>query len=469
MEKKIVDCVVIGGGPGGYPAAIRLAEKGKKVCLVEAYEIGGTCLNRGCIPTKAYLANSSMYRCVKKASSFGIKVQDVSFDWSQMKKRKDEVVTHLRTSLTGILRSYGIDIVEGHGSFVSPTKIEVSSGGAKRVEIEAASFIIATGSEPKELPIFPYDGELIHSSTSLLDIDHVPSSLLIIGGGAIGCEFASIFSSFGTKVSMVEAMERILPLECPEVSQALTKSFKEDGIDIHTSLSVKEVIKETNGLQAILSNGNIIRASCALVCVGRKLNSEALGLDNAQVAVEKGAIIVDEHMRTSVSHIYAIGDVIGKALYAHAATHQGLVAAENILGHPECMRYDAIPGVIFTDPQIASVGYSLAKAKEMGVDAVATSYPMQGLGKAQAELETNGFAQLVLEKKTGRILGAQVVGADSETLIAEMVVAITNELTIECISDTIHAHPTFSEIWLEVSSLAQNIPIHFPKKQSGRT
>lgn len=466
MEKKIVDCAIIGGGPGGYPAAIRLAEKGKKVCLIEAHELGGTCLNRGCIPTKAYLANASAFRQVKKSSHFGIQVKECTFDWTAMRKRKDAVVTGLRTSLTGVLRSYDIDIVQGYASFTTPTTLQVMKEGSVIAEIEAKSCIIATGSEAKELPAFPYDGTFIHSSTSLLNIEAVPDSLLVIGGGAIGCEFASIFSTFGTKVYIVEALDRILPLECVEVSQSLTKAFLQDGLEIMTSTSVESISKDKKGIKAQLKNGTVINASCALVCVGRSLNSASLGLEKVGIKVEKGAIQVNDRLQTSLSHVYAIGDVTGKALYAHAATHQGLVAAENILGHEEYSRYDAIPGVIFTDPQIASVGYSLDQAKKLGFDAEVTHYPMQGLGKAQAELEILGFAQVVVEKKTGRILGAQVVGKDAETLIAEMVMAITNELTIECISNTIHAHPTFSEIWLEVSLMAQGIPLHFPKKST---
>lgn len=464
MDKKVVDCVVIGGGPGGYPAAIRLAQNGKKVILIEANQIGGTCLNRGCIPTKAYVSDAHVYHMVKEASQWGVMAKEVSFDWKAMKKRKDDVVQKLRSSLTGIIRSYGIEILQGYASFINPTTVQVVYQENVIAEIEAASFIVATGSECKELLAYPFDSQFIHSSTSLLDIEEVPKSLLVVGGGVIGCEFASIFAEFGTQVHIVEALDRILPMECVNVSKALSKAFKDRGIEITTGVSVQSMKKENGGIQATLASGKSYSYSCALICVGRSLNSSSIGLDKAQVAVEKGAIVVDEHMKTSSSRIWAIGDVTGKTMYAHAATHQGMIAADNILGHPTRMKYEAVPGVIFTTPEIGSVGLSLEEAKKRGFDASLGSYPLQGLGKAQAALQGSGFAQIVVENKTGRILGAQIVGSDAELLIAEMTMAIENELTIECVGETIHAHPTLSEVWMEASFMAQNRPLHFPKK-----
>jgi dihydrolipoamide dehydrogenase len=464
MEKKKVDCVIIGGGPGGYPAAIRLAQGGKKVLLVEAKELGGTCLNRGCIPTKSYLSDTELYHLICNSVQKGISVENVRYDWKVMKNKKDGVVKKLRTSLTGVLKSYGIEIVKGYASFINQKSVQIRSEGIIS-EVEADFFIIASGSEPKEIGSFPFDGVFIHSSTTILDIEKVPPSLLIVGGGAIGGEFASIFRALGTEVTIVEALDRILPFECKNVSKSLTKAFQDQGIQVKTSVSVKSIKKEKGGICAEISDGTVINASCALVSIGRSLNtSKELGLDKAGVLVEKGAIVVDDRMRTNVSHIWAVGDVVGKALYAHAATHQGIVASENILGHESYMQYDAIPGVVFTNPQIGSVGLSFDAAKSKGLDVVLSSYPMQGLGKAQASQKEYGFAQVVVEQKTGRIVGAQVVGADAETLIAEMTIAIANELTIECISETIHAHPTFSEIWMETSFMAVKKPLHFPKQ-----
>lgn len=463
MEKKVFDCAILGGGPGGYPAAIRLAQAGKKVCLIEKGEIGGTCLNRGCIPTKAYLANADVYRRAKEASKWGVTAKEVTFDWTKMRKRTDEVVSSLRSSLTSVIRSYGIEIIQGHAAFISSSSLEVADKEKKIATIEAKSFIIATGSEPRELSAFPFDKDSILSSTELLTIEKVPESLLVVGGGVIGCEFASLFASFGTKVYVVEMLERIVPLECERLSQALTQAFKKEGIEVITATSVQTITKTEKGVEAKLSNNTTIAVEKALISVGRKLNSEALNLEKANVRVEKGAIQVDDSMKTSVPHIYAIGDVTGQFMYAHVATHQGLVAADTILGHEKKMRYDAIPSVIYTFLEMSSVGYSLAQAKSKGFDAKLSSLPMLALGKAQAVAEQEGFVQLVTEKKTGRILGAQVVGSAAEALIAEMTMAIANELTVECITETIHAHPSFSEAWLEVAALAEDKPLHFPK------
>lgn len=464
IEKKKIDCVIIGGGPGGYPAAIRLAQAGKKVVLIEAKELGGTCLNCGCIPTKAYLANADVFRSISCAQQKGISVQGVQFDWTMMRSKKDALVKKLRTSLSGVLQSYGIEIIKGYASFLSAKTVSVVQNGHKTLELTAESFIIAAGSETKEIAAFPFDGKQIHSSTTILDIDDIPKSLLIVGGGVIGCEFASLFRTFGSDVYIVEALDRLLPFECTHVSKSLTRAFLDQGIHIKTALSVKSISKTKEGIRAELSDGTSIETAASLISIGRSLNTKGLALEKAGVLVEKGAIVVDEAMRTSVPHIWAVGDVTGKTMYAHAATHQGLVAAESLIGHAACMRYDAVPGVIFTHPQVGSVGLSLEAAKNKGFDATLAAYPMQALGKAQATQHEYGFAHIVVEKKTGRILGAQVVGEDAETLIAEMTMAISNELTIECISETIHAHPTYSEVWLEAAYVAMKQPLHFPKQ-----
>lgn len=465
IEKKKVDCVVIGGGPGGYPAAIRLAQGGKKVLLVEAKELGGVCLNCGCIPTKSYQSDAKLYHMIGHAHQKGISVKDVQFDWKAVRAKKDGVVKRLRTSLTSVIQSHGIEIMKGYASFLGPKTVQVSSEGKILAEIEADTFVIASGSEPKEVKAFPFDGALIHSSTTMLDCDHVPESLLIVGGGSIGCEFASLFRIFGAEIIIVEALDRIMPLECKNLSKALTKAFHERGITVKTGVSVKSIRKEKGSVHAEISDGTVLQTSAALISIGRVLNVPSdLGLHRAGVQVEKGAIVVDDAMRTSQPHIWAVGDVTGKALYAHVATHQGMIAADAILGHEASMRYDAIPGVVFSLPQIASVGLSYDSAKSKGLDVFLTSYPMQAIGRAQAAQEEYGFAQMVVEQKTGRIVGAQVVGGDAETLIAEMITAIANELTVECIGETIHPHPTYSEIWMECAFMAMKKPLHFMKQ-----
>ncbi len=461
METQFFDVAVIGSGPGGYPAAIRLAQRGKKVALIEATEIGGTCLNRGCIPTKALLANADVLHLVKNAKNFGIEVGSVSFDFAQMLKRKDEVVTKLRTSLESLITGNGVTIFKGRASFTGPHELKIASD--KSTFISATDIIIASGSEPREIPAFPFDGKRIHSSTSILEMKALPKSLIVIGGGVIGCEFASLYSELGVKVTVLEALDRILPLECPTLSTALTSSFQKRGISIGTKDFVKSVAVKGEGVIVSMESGQNIEAEMALVAIGRSFNSTSIGLDIAGVVVEKGTIVVNDYLETTVSHVWAIGDVAGKSMYAHVATHQGLVAAENILGHKMRMNYDAVPGVIFTHPEIGSVGLTLDEARKRGLKATRSTYPLGALGKAQAAMQTEGFAQLVVEEGTGRILGAQVIGHEAGNLIAAITTAIANELTIESIIETIHAHPTLSEGWLEAAFIAQGSPLHYPK------
>lgn len=462
MEKKF-DVIIIGSGPGGYPAAIRLAQAGRSVALVEAKEVGGTCLNCGCIPTKALIANAETLSMVRHAQNFGIGVDGVHVHFDQMIKRKDDVVGRLRKSLEGLIQSNMVTIVRGFGKLISKNQVEVNEGVAKTI-LSAPHIIIATGSEPKEIPTFAFDDHFIHSSTSILNLKMLPKKIAIVGAGVVGCEFASLYAELGTEVFLIEALPRILPLESQTISQALMHFFTKKGIHVSVGTGVKGIEKRPEGITVVMQNQEKMSADIALVAVGRALNSQNIGLDTAGVRVEKGAICVDETMQTNVPGIWAIGDVTAKSMYAHVASHQGLVAAESILGHRARMNYDAVPGVIFTHPEIGTVGMNIETAKQRGYDASVAAYPFQALGKAQAALQTEGFAQLVVDKKTGQILGGQVIGHEASNLIATITLAITNELTIESITETIHAHPTLSEAWLESAFLIQGTPLHFPQK-----
>ncbi|MCB1181646.1 MAG: dihydrolipoyl dehydrogenase [Chlamydiia bacterium] len=461
MNSSHFNCVVIGGGPGGYVAAIRAANRGAKVALIEAKEVGGTCLNRGCIPSKALIANAEVLQKLRKADQYGIHVDTISFDYKKMKLRKDEVVAKIRASLEKLIAANKITIFAGFGKFLSPYEILITRQEEAVLTFDTA--IIATGSEPRELSAFPFDGRLIHDSTSLLDIEELPSSIAIIGGGVIGCEFACLHHEFGVDVTIIELLPTIISTEGRNVSDALTASFKDQGIKIETGTVVVDIERKSTGISIVCANCKRFDVSMCLIAVGRTFNSHGIGLDRAGVIVaEDGTIPINDQMQTNVPHIYAIGDVTGKWILAHVASHQGMVAADHATGHSAVMMYHAIPSVIFTHPEIGTIGLTLERAINEGYDATISKFPFQALGKSHAAIETEGFAQIVVEKTTGQILGAQVVGSGAATLIAEMAVAIANELTIHSISETIHAHPTITEAWMEAAFLASGMPIHLP-------
>ncbi len=463
MKKVIVDIAVLGGGPGGYPAAIRAAQRGKSVALIEAKELGGTCLNRGCIPSKALIAGSEVVETVKNAEIFGVELENWSFNFSRLAQHKDQVVDKMRKGLEGLIASNQIQLVRGYGTFVDPNQIKVM--GEDECLVIADQVIIATGSEPRTIPAFPFDGETILDSTSLLKRTTLPESIAIIGGGVIGCEFASLYANLGVQVLILELLPRILSTETEEVSQAITQAFRKKGIKVETGVKVEKVEKKGSSIR-ILAGDQVHEAEICLVAVGRSLNTKSIGLDRTGVVVnEQGIVVVDEQMKTSVEGIYAVGDIASTIWLAHVASHQGIVAAETACGRKARMRYDAIPSVIFTHPEVGSVGLSLAEAKKRGYKAILGSFPFQALGKSQATLHPEGFAQIVVDEKTGQLLGAQVVGYEASTLIAEMVLAIENELTVECITETIHAHPTISEAWHEAALLAEGFPLHYPSKK----
>ena len=463
-NEKTFDIAVIGAGPGGYVAAIRAAQLGKKVALIEKKYMGGTCLNVGCIPTKTLLANTTVLQKVRAAREYGITTGPVSFDYAHMKERKDRVVTNIRTSLTGLIKTNGIEIIEGTAEFKSAREIKIS-GESKQI-IRAEQTIIATGSEPLDIPAFPCDHKRILNSTSILEITELPKSIAIIGGGYIGCEFASLFAELDVKVTIYEALPKIVMLQGDTISATLTKAFEAKSIDIQTNVKVASIDSKTNGVTINLEGGKSAAFDIALIAVGRSINSDKLGLNKIGLAVgPRGAIEVNEKMETEVPGIYAIGDVTGIAMLAHVASHQAIVAADNAAGKDSRMHYNAVPAVIFTSPEIATVGLTYEQAKEAGHNAKVGAFPFQALGKSQAAIETEGFAQVIVDPTTGEILGAQVVGHEASALIAEMAIAMQNELTLDCVTETIHAHPTVAEAWLEAALIADNQPIHFPPRK----
>lgn len=456
------DCVVIGAGPGGYVAAITAAQAGLKTALIEEREAGGTCLNRGCIPSKALLSAAEIVNQIRHANQFGIHVDNFSIDYPAMVQRKDSVVRSIRDGLNGLIRSNKITVFSGRGSLISSTEVKVL--GETPSVIKARSIILATGSEPRAFPGIPFSpsSPRILCSTGVLNLKELPQKLAIIGGGVIGCEFASLFHTLGSKVTVIEASQQILALNNPDISKTMLDKFSRQGLRFILGASVS-AIQDMGDSVRITINGNDEEYDYVLVSIGRRLNTENIGLDKAGVICdERGIIPTDSTMRTNVPNIYAIGDITGQWQLAHVASHQGIVAARNIAGHRDEIDYSAVPSVIFTFPEVATVGLSPSVAQQQGIPVKITKFPFRAIGKAVAMGEADGFAAIISHETSQQILGAYVIGPHASSLISEITLAVRNELTLPCIYETIHAHPTLAEIWAESALLAVDTPLHMP-------
>ena len=456
------DCVVIGAGPGGYVAAITAAQAGLKTALIEEREAGGTCLNRGCIPSKALLSAAEIVNQIRHANQFGIHVDNFSIDYPAMVQRKDSVVRSIRDGLNGLIRSNKITVFSGRGSLISSTEVKVL--GETPSVIKARSIILATGSEPRAFPGIPFSpsSPRILCSTGVLNLKELPQKLASIGGGVIGCEFASLFHTLGSKVTVIEASQQILALNNPDISKTMLDKFSRQGLRFILGASVS-AIQDMGDRVRITINGNDEEYDYVLVSIGRRLNTENIGLDKAGVICdERGVIPTDATMRTNIPNIYAIGDITGQWQLAHVASHQGIVAARNIAGHRDVIDYSAVPSVIFTFPEVATVGLSPSVAQQQGIPVKITKFPFRAIGKAVAMGEADGFAAIISHETSQQILGAYVIGPHASSLISEITLAVRNELTLPCIYETIHAHPTLAEIWAESALLAVDTPLHMP-------
>lgn len=453
------DIVVIGGGPGGYVAAIRGAQLGAKVALVEKDRIGGTCLNRGCIPTKALYYSAGMINMARRAPEFGVDAGPVRFDLGRAIDRKEGIVKKLVGGVEQLLKGNGVEVLRGAGFIESPGRIRVAKDGGTEV-FGAKSIVIATGSEPAMIPAFNIDGKNVLTSTGMLELRAVPESLLIIGGGVMGCEFATIFSAFGSRVMIVELLPNILATEDKQVSRVIMKRFKETGVSVLTEVNVEEIIIEEGRVKTRLRDGREFLTEKVMVSIGRSFNSTGLGLEGAGVKIEKGRITVDERMETNVKGIYAVGDVTGKMLLAHVASVQGITAVRNALGGKIAMDYSAVPAGIFTDPEIASVGMREKEAVEKGLEVNVGRFPYAASGKALGMGETEGFVQIIADKGTDVVLGCSIVGAHATDLLGEVTLAVRSKAKVEDIIETIHAHPTLPEMIMEAAEDVHGLSIH---------
>jgi len=456
------DIAVIGAGPGGYVAALRAAQLGASTCLIEKGTLGGTCLNIGCIPTKAILESARLAVAIRGAGRFGLVVPEPQVNYAEVAARKDRIVKKLTSGVRMLLKAAKVAVHQGCGHFLSPTEIEVVGEG-ESTKIQARNTVIATGSVAARPAFFGVDGKKVITSDEILALTKLPESLLVIGGGYIGCEFAGALAAFGVRVTVVEMLPRLMPLGDADISKELTKHFKKQGIKVVVDTKIEELTKSDVGVRARLSDGKTLDAELALVSVGRLPYTEGLGLDAAGLALDdRGFIDVDDQCRTSVENIYAIGDVTGRLMLAHVASHQGMVAAEAASGHPAQMRYDAVPAGVFTIPEIGIVGLTEEEARQAGHDLIVGRFPFQANGKALAMEEPEGFVKLVAEAETGVILGAHIIGPHATDLVAEVATAMTAEATVHELAEAIHAHPTTAEAVMEAALATLGRPIHIP-------
>jgi dihydrolipoamide dehydrogenase len=464
METRNSQLAVLGGGPGGYVAAIRASKLGVKTIVIEKENLGGTCLNWGCIPTKALFHAAERIEEIKNSEIFGIKVPECSFDFKKIMARKDQVVAAQRQGLAFHFKKNGIELVNGTGKLVSKNKIEVETQEGEKVQVTADNIIVSTGSYAGSVPPFILDGKGIIDNIGVLSLTEVPESLLIVGGGVIGSEFANIFSSFGSNVTIIEILPRILSTEAAEVSEVIAKAFIKKGIKVLTDTVAEEVKKEGSKFVCRIKGGEKLTADKILISVGRKPLSSDIGLDAAGVETdERGFIKVDDHMKTSAGNVYAVGDVTGGLQLAHVASDEGKIAAENIAGRDRVMDYRVIPWAVFTSPEIGTVGLNEEQARAKGYNVCYGLFPFSNSGKAFITGETEGFIKVITDKDTGEILGAQMVGPRCSDLVHEVAVAMKGELVVDNLAETVHSHPTLSEAVMEAAEDCFGIATHKSK------
>lgn len=464
---KKYDVAVLGAGPGGYVAAIRAAQIGAKVAIIEKTSVGGTCLNVGCIPTKALIKNVEILHAIDAGKKRGIKIDgNIELDYAKAVKAKDNAVKQLVNGVTGLLASNGVDQYQGMGTVVEDNFISIEKSDGETEKIQYNKLIIATGSSPKLPPIPGADLEGVMTSTELLSIKEVPKQLIIIGAGVIGCEFASIFNAYGSKITMVEMESRPVAMMDSDVAENMNGMLMQNGIDLKLERQVKSITKRADGsLDVAIADKSgeeeIITGTAVLISIGRKSNLD--GLDNLKLQTEKGFIIVNDKLETSVPDVYAIGDITGKKQLAHVASEMGIVAAENAMGRDRSIELDVVPSCIYTLPEVGSVGLTEKEAKEKGYEILVGKFPLMACGKAVASGDMEGVFKIIADKSTRKILGAHLIGKSATELVAEAAAYMKMNATVDDIVETIHAHPTISESIAEAARGIDNCIIHMPK------
>jgi dihydrolipoamide dehydrogenase len=459
------DLVVVGGGPGGYVAAIRAAQLGLRTALVERAELGGVCLNWGCIPTKALLRSAEVLHLMKNASAFGLSASNVAFDLAAVVKRSRAVAAQLNSGVKGLLRKNKVTVYEGHGKLAGKGKVTVTQDSKPLAEVAAKHIILATGARARTLPGLEPDGKQVWTYREAMVPDTMPKSLLVVGSGAIGVEFASFYRTLGAEVTIVEVLDRILPVEDADISAAAKKSFERQGMKILTSATVKALKKDAGGVTATIASASgeqSIKAEKVILAVGITPNTENLGLEGSAVKLDRGHVVVNQWLATAEPGVYAIGDITGAPWLAHKASHEGVICVERIAGVPHVAPLDArrIPGCTYCHPQVASLGLSEAKAKELGYAVKVGRFPLIGNGKAIALGDTEGFVKTVFDAKTGELLGAHMIGPEVTELIQGYAVAKTLETTEAELMHTVFPHPTLSEAMHEAVLDAYGRVIH---------
>ena len=464
MSSTKFDLIVLGSGPGGYVAAIRASQLGLKTAIVEAEELGGICLNWGCIPTKALLKSAQVFEYISHASDYGITVKDATADFGSMVKRSRGVADGMSKGVQFLMKKNKIEILSGWGKIQPGKKVEVVDKDGKKTVYAADNIIIATGARARELPTLKIDNEKIIGYRKAMTLEKQPKSMVVVGSGAIGVEFAYFYNSIGTKVTIVEFMDRIVPVEDEEVSKTLEKIYKKSGITVMTSSEVTKVDTKGAGCKVTVKTAKgeeVLDCEVVLSAAGVVSNLENIGLEEVGILVDKGKIQVNDYYQTNMPGYYAIGDVVPGPALAHVASAEGIICVEKIAGHhPEPLDYGNIPGCTYCSPEIASVGMTEAKAKAAGYEVRIGKFPFSASGKASAAGAKDGFVKLVFDKKYGEILGAHLIGANVTEMIAEIVAIRKLETTGHELIKTVHPHPTMSEAIMEAAAAAYDEVIH---------